>query len=162
MFSFCFFLKISYKIIITAATYFTINLVYTSCFVSGSSPASNIFSLLTLLHIIGKRFGGVIIHSDGIVAARSSNGIGHICFWRRTCPLGEAQRWCIPKTIASLHAHRARRIYHVVFFCHGFCIRNSCYFKLLGHIASHGFIVVAPQPVYRFWKFLIIYYFLRY
>ncbi|XP_061353240.1 chlorophyllase-1-like [Gastrolobium bilobum] len=35
--------------------------------------------------------------------------------------------------------------YYVIMFCHGFCIRNSFYSKLLGHLASHGFIVVAPQ-----------------
>lgn len=38
-------------------------------------------------------------------------------------------------------------IYPVILFCHGFCIRNSFYSKLLGHITSHGFIVVAPQLV---------------
>ncbi|KAK7314593.1 hypothetical protein VNO77_33119 [Canavalia gladiata] len=35
--------------------------------------------------------------------------------------------------------------YPVILFCHGFCIRNTFYSKLLGHIVSHGFIVVAPQ-----------------
>ncbi|TKY44743.1 Chlorophyllase-1 protein [Spatholobus suberectus] len=35
--------------------------------------------------------------------------------------------------------------YPVILFCHGFCIRNSFYSKLLGHIVSHGFILVAPQ-----------------
>ncbi|XP_027357369.1 chlorophyllase-1 [Abrus precatorius] len=35
--------------------------------------------------------------------------------------------------------------YPVILFCHGFCILNSFYSKLLGHIVSHGFIVVAPQ-----------------
>ncbi|KAI4301217.1 hypothetical protein L6164_034517 [Bauhinia variegata] len=36
-------------------------------------------------------------------------------------------------------------LYPVILFCHGFCLRNSFYEKLLGHIASHGFTVVAPQ-----------------
>ncbi|XP_045792657.1 chlorophyllase-1 [Trifolium pratense] len=35
--------------------------------------------------------------------------------------------------------------YPVILFCHGFAICNSYYSKLLGHITSHGFIVVAPQ-----------------
>ncbi|KAL1351542.1 hypothetical protein HN51_015454 [Arachis hypogaea] len=35
--------------------------------------------------------------------------------------------------------------YPVILFCHGFCLRNTCYSKLLGLIASHGFILVAPQ-----------------
>ncbi|XP_058727304.1 chlorophyllase-1-like [Vicia villosa] len=35
--------------------------------------------------------------------------------------------------------------YPVILFCHGYAISNRYYSKLLGHIASHGFIVVAPQ-----------------
>lgn len=35
--------------------------------------------------------------------------------------------------------------YSVILFCHGFCILNSYYSTLLSHIASHGFILVAPQ-----------------
>ncbi|MED6196061.1 hypothetical protein PIB30_043745 [Stylosanthes scabra] len=35
--------------------------------------------------------------------------------------------------------------YPVILFCHGYAIRNSFYSKLLGHIASHGFIIVAPH-----------------
>ncbi|KAI5441614.1 chlorophyllase-1 [Lathyrus oleraceus] len=35
--------------------------------------------------------------------------------------------------------------YPVILFCHGYAISNSYYSKLLGHITSHGFIVVAPQ-----------------
>ncbi|KAK7271220.1 hypothetical protein RJT34_26936 [Clitoria ternatea] len=35
--------------------------------------------------------------------------------------------------------------YPVILFCHGFCISNTFYSKLLGHIVSHGFIIVAPQ-----------------
>ncbi|KAG4991970.1 chlorophyllase-1-like isoform X2 [Glycine soja] len=35
--------------------------------------------------------------------------------------------------------------YPVILFCHGFSLRNSYYSELLGHIASHGFIIVAPQ-----------------
>lgn len=38
--------------------------------------------------------------------------------------------------------------YPVILFYHGFAILNSYYHKLLGHITSHGFIVVAPQLVY--------------
>ncbi|KAG5009425.1 hypothetical protein AAZX31_07G092100 [Glycine max] len=36
-------------------------------------------------------------------------------------------------------------LYPVILFCHGFCIRTSYYSKLLAHIVSHGFILVAPQ-----------------
>ncbi|KAL3692451.1 hypothetical protein R1sor_006102 [Riccia sorocarpa] len=35
--------------------------------------------------------------------------------------------------------------YPVVLFQHGFTMRNTYYSQLLNHIASHGFIVVAPQ-----------------
>ncbi|RDX60446.1 Chlorophyllase-1, partial [Mucuna pruriens] len=35
--------------------------------------------------------------------------------------------------------------YPVILFCHGFCLRSIYYSKLLGHIVSHGFILVAPQ-----------------
>ncbi|KAJ1387731.1 Chlorophyllase [Sesbania bispinosa] len=35
--------------------------------------------------------------------------------------------------------------YPVIVFHHGFCVQNSFYSQLLGHITSHGFIVVAPQ-----------------
>lgn len=40
--------------------------------------------------------------------------------------------------------------YPVIVFYHGFCIRNSYYSQLLGHIVSHGFILVAPQLVHIF------------
>jgi len=40
--------------------------------------------------------------------------------------------------------------YPVILFYHGFAIWNSYYHNLLGHITSHGFIVVAPQLVYIF------------
>ncbi|KAF7804723.1 chlorophyllase-1 [Senna tora] len=35
--------------------------------------------------------------------------------------------------------------YPVILFCHGFYLRNSFYSHLLNHIASHGYILVAPQ-----------------
>ncbi|MQM23578.1 hypothetical protein Taro_056644 [Colocasia esculenta] len=35
--------------------------------------------------------------------------------------------------------------YPVILFLHGFCMRNCYYRQLLGQIASHGYIVVAPQ-----------------
>ncbi|EYU43828.1 hypothetical protein MIMGU_mgv1a009904mg [Erythranthe guttata] len=35
--------------------------------------------------------------------------------------------------------------YPVLLFCHGFYIPNTCYTTLLHHIASHGYIVVAPK-----------------
>ncbi|XP_073220289.1 chlorophyllase-1-like isoform X2 [Cicer arietinum] len=35
--------------------------------------------------------------------------------------------------------------YPIILFCHGFGVCNSFYSNLLGHITSHGFIVVAPQ-----------------
>jgi predicted dienelactone hydrolase len=33
----------------------------------------------------------------------------------------------------------------VVQFQHGFLIMNTCYSQIISHIASYGFIVVAPQ-----------------
>jgi predicted dienelactone hydrolase len=33
----------------------------------------------------------------------------------------------------------------VVQFQHGFDVRNDCYSQLISHVASYGFIVVAPQ-----------------
>ncbi|KAJ7962526.1 Chlorophyllase [Quillaja saponaria] len=41
-------------------------------------------------------------------------------------------------------------LYPVILFCHGFYLRNGFYSKLLEHIASHGFILVAPQ--FYYWK----------
>ncbi|WVZ54762.1 hypothetical protein U9M48_005513 [Paspalum notatum var. saurae] len=38
--------------------------------------------------------------------------------------------------------------YPVVVFLHGFNIINSYYESLLSHVASHGFIAVAPQDIY--------------
>jgi predicted dienelactone hydrolase len=41
----------------------------------------------------------------------------------------------------------------VVQFQHGFLIMNTCYSQLISHIASYGFIVVAPQvnSLTKFW-----------
>jgi predicted dienelactone hydrolase len=33
----------------------------------------------------------------------------------------------------------------VVQFQHGFDVRNACYSRLISHMASYGFIVIAPQ-----------------
>lgn len=35
--------------------------------------------------------------------------------------------------------------YPVILFLHGYLLKNSFYSQLLIHIASHGFIVIAPQ-----------------
>ncbi|XP_054800308.1 chlorophyllase-1-like [Prosopis cineraria] len=35
--------------------------------------------------------------------------------------------------------------YPVILFCHGFCLATSGYSNLFNHIASHGYVVVAPQ-----------------
>lgn len=35
--------------------------------------------------------------------------------------------------------------YPVLLFCHGFMLNNNCYTELLQHIASHGYIIVAPK-----------------
>lgn len=44
-----------------------------------------------------------------------------------------------------IHAPEPRGDYAVVVFQHGFMTRNSAYDDILRHLASHGFIVVAPQ-----------------
>ncbi|XP_058106107.1 chlorophyllase-1-like [Magnolia sinica] len=44
--------------------------------------------------------------------------------------------------------------YPVVVFFHGFCLTNSCYSAILQHVASHGYIAVAPQ-LYSFTDDLI-------
>lgn len=36
-------------------------------------------------------------------------------------------------------------VYPVAVFLHGFMLQNQYYTQILKHIASHGFIVVAPQ-----------------
>ena len=38
--------------------------------------------------------------------------------------------------------------YPVLFLCHGFLLLNHHYSQLLRHVASHGFILVAPQVSY--------------
>ncbi|XP_058106108.1 chlorophyllase-2-like [Magnolia sinica] len=35
--------------------------------------------------------------------------------------------------------------YPVLVFFHGFCLTNSCYTAIFQHVASHGYIAVAPQ-----------------
>lgn len=49
--------------------------------------------------------------------------------------------------------------YPVVLFFHGFYLRNSYYSDVLNHVASHGYILVAPQ-VYFFisTKYCILYF----
>lgn len=44
-----------------------------------------------------------------------------------------------------IHAPVAPGNYAVVVFQHGFMARNDYYDDILGHVASHGFVVVAPQ-----------------
>lgn len=46
--------------------------------------------------------------------------------------------------------------YPVLLLLHGFMMENVFYSQLLAHVASHGYIVVAPQ-VTPFWKFSINY-----
>ena len=49
-----------------------------------------------------------------------------------------------PKTLLIV-TPTADGSYPVLLFLPGFCICNCLYSRLLRHIASHGFIVVAPQ-----------------
>lgn len=44
-----------------------------------------------------------------------------------------------------IHAPTAAGDYAVVVFQHGFLSRNDYYDEILSHVASHGFVVVAPQ-----------------
>lgn len=46
---------------------------------------------------------------------------------------------------AKVWAPRAPGRYAVVVFQHGFILENSYYSQMLTHVASHGFVVVAPQ-----------------
>lgn len=48
-------------------------------------------------------------------------------------------------TSLRIHAPEAPGTYAVVLFQHGFMSRNSAYDEILLHLASHGFVVVAPQ-----------------
>ncbi|PIN10977.1 Chlorophyllase [Handroanthus impetiginosus] len=61
-----------------------------------------------------------------------------------------------PCTVRTSHATKppvdlfivtpiAKGTYPVLLFCHGFLLPNNGYSNLLKHIASHGYIVVAPQ-----------------
>ncbi|KAG8370917.1 hypothetical protein BUALT_Bualt13G0033200 [Buddleja alternifolia] len=56
---------------------------------------------------------------------------------------------CHGQTVTIL-SHQT--IFPVLLFCHGFMLANTCYTDLLKHIASHGYIVVAP----KFYGFLPI------
>lgn len=44
-----------------------------------------------------------------------------------------------------VHSPVPSGVYPVVVFQHGFLARNTCYDDILDHVASHGFVVVAPQ-----------------
>lgn len=48
-------------------------------------------------------------------------------------------------TALRIHAPVSPDEYPVVVFQHGFMLRNSAYDEILQHVASHGFVVVAPQ-----------------
>jgi chlorophyllase len=48
-------------------------------------------------------------------------------------------------TALRIHAPAAAGLYPLVVFQHGFQSRNAAYDQILGHVASHGFVVVAPQ-----------------
>lgn len=41
-------------------------------------------------------------------------------------------------------------VYPVLLFFHGFMIPNTSYTQLLQHVASHGYITVAPRVYYTF------------
>lgn len=48
--------------------------------------------------------------------------------------------------------------YPLLIFCHGFLLTNTWYSTLFKHIASHGYILIAPkvQISFTFHKFLIL------
>lgn len=50
-----------------------------------------------------------------------------------------------PPTELFIVAPLTQGTYPVLLFFHGFLLRNSWYSNLLQHIASHGYIVVAPK-----------------
>ncbi|KAK6138384.1 hypothetical protein DH2020_027858 [Rehmannia glutinosa] len=50
-----------------------------------------------------------------------------------------------PPTELFIVAPVLKGTYPVLLFCHGFLLANTCYTSLLQHIASHGYIVVAPK-----------------
>ncbi|KAG8370918.1 hypothetical protein BUALT_Bualt13G0033300 [Buddleja alternifolia] len=50
-----------------------------------------------------------------------------------------------PPTELFIVAPVTEGTYPVLLFCHGFMLPNTCYKDLLKHIASHGYIVVAPK-----------------
>jgi predicted dienelactone hydrolase len=56
-----------------------------------------------------------------------------------TLPIAQSVRflWIVVPTVEGK--------FPVVQFQHGFDVRNTCYNQLISHVASYGFIVVAPQ-----------------
>ncbi|KAG8370919.1 hypothetical protein BUALT_Bualt13G0033400 [Buddleja alternifolia] len=50
-----------------------------------------------------------------------------------------------PPTELFILAPVTKGTYPVMLFCHDFMLPNTCYKDLLKHIASHGYIVVAPK-----------------
>ncbi|KAL1556316.1 chlorophyllase [Salvia divinorum] len=52
---------------------------------------------------------------------------------------------CRPPAELLVVAPEAPGRYPVVLFCHGYCTQTSWYSQLLRHIASHGYILVAPK-----------------
>lgn len=61
----------------------------------------------------------------------------------RTIPLGKCEQ-DVPAAVL-IHTPEQAGLYPVVIFQHGFQSRNDHYDQILTHLASHGFVVVAPQ-----------------
>lgn len=61
----------------------------------------------------------------------------------RTCDV-EPSEFQAPARL-RLHAPEPAGAYPVVMFQHGFMVRNAAYDEILQHLASHGFVVIAPQ-----------------
>jgi len=79
--------------------------------------------------------------ADVFAATGSPYDIGSLPI--RTLDIARCERGApVPLRI---HAPETPGEYAVVVFQHGFMSRNDFYDDILGHLASHGFVVVAPQ-----------------
>ncbi|XP_011090376.1 chlorophyllase-1-like [Sesamum indicum] len=86
-----------------------------------------------------------VLEAKIVVSASSDDDVfetGKFVVTTITVKTSDASR---PPTELFIVAPLEKGTYPLLLFCHGFLFGNNWYSNLLGHIASHGYIVVAPQ-----------------
>ncbi|XP_020520137.1 chlorophyllase-2, chloroplastic [Amborella trichopoda] len=108
-------------------------------------------------------FGGSIMAETSVKASKNA-GVGEVgskLSWNSVFDMGrypvkridveESRNRASPPRPLMIVAPTEEGEYPVIIFFHGFILCNSYYNQLLSHVASHGFIAVAPQ-LYPIWS----------